>query len=184
MADVIKFKSLESTRGLAAIIVVIHHSHFLYGSPSLFVFNGALFVDYFFILSGFIMASAYQHKIGRTINLRAFFLLRFGRLFPLHFFLLLIWIPFIGVKFYAYKHGIGGTNPLITCNLESFISNVLLIHSLGIFNFESWNFPSWSISVEFYTYFVFFIYAILLKNKRLIKLPLFISFLCYAVLCY
>ncbi len=179
-----KFQSLEATRGLAAIIVVIHHSHFLYGEPSLFIYNGALFVDYFFILSGFIMATAYQSKIGLTINFKSYFLLRFGRLFPLHLFMLLIWLPFIAVKLYAYHSGIGGTNPTETCNLSSFISNLFLIHSLGFYSFESWNFPSWSISVEFYTYMVFFIYVLLIKNKRRFILPIFIAVSCYSILCY
>jgi peptidoglycan/LPS O-acetylase OafA/YrhL len=180
----LKFQSLEATRGLAAIIVVIHHSHFLYGTPSLFIFNGALFVDYFFILSGFIMSNAYQDKIGRTINFKSYFLLRFGRLFPLHIFTLLIWVPFILIKLFAYNSGVGGSDPTSTCNLSSFISNIFMVHSLGIYNYESWNFPSWSISVEFYTYIIFFVYALAVRNKKYIFYPLAISLMSYIYLCY
>lgn len=180
----LKFQSLEATRGLAAIIVVIHHSNFLYGEPSLFIFNGALFVDYFFILSGFIMANAYQDKIGKAINFRSYFLLRFGRLFPLHLFMLLVWVPFVLMKIYAFNHGVGGTDPTSTCNVSSFISNIFMVHSLGIYSYESWNFPSWSISVEFYTYLIFFIYAIAVRNKKYVLYPLAISLVSYVYLCY
>ena len=40
-------------------------------------------------------------------------------------------------------------------NAYSFFLNVFLLHSLGFIDHLSWNWPSWSISVEFYTYLVF-----------------------------
>src|SRR5437773_22179 len=36
-------------------------------------------------------------------------------------------------------------------SLYALITNLLLVHSLGLHNSLTWNFPSWSISTEFYT---------------------------------
>jgi peptidoglycan/LPS O-acetylase OafA/YrhL len=63
-------------------------------------------------------------------------------------------------------------------NYLSVFSNLFLIHSLGIFkNVNIFNTPSWSISVEFYTYFIF---AILMFYKLQSKyINSLISILCF-----
>ncbi len=53
------FLSLESFRGIAAILVVLFHSPFAYGEKLPIIKHGEIFVDFFFILSGFIIAHAY-----------------------------------------------------------------------------------------------------------------------------
>ena len=40
-------------------------------------------------------------------------------------------------------------------NAYAFFLNVGLLHSLGFIDYMSWNGPSWSISVEFYSYLIF-----------------------------
>jgi peptidoglycan/LPS O-acetylase OafA/YrhL len=48
----------------------------------------------------------------------------------------------------------------------SMIANLLLIHGLGIYPGPTWNIPSWSISVEFYTYALFALAYIAVRNLR------------------
>ena len=172
-----KFQSLDGFRGIAAVMVVLYHSRF-HAEPSAvaLVKNSYLFVDFFFILSGFIMTHAYWDRIGKTVSFKRFFILRVGRLYPLHLFMLLAWLPYIGAKAYVYSQGIGGTDPLILNNASTFIANLFLAQSLGFYDLASlfsWNFPSWSISAEFYTYLVFFASAlIILARKKILKVVL------------
>jgi peptidoglycan/LPS O-acetylase OafA/YrhL len=87
-------------------------------------------------------------------------MLRFGRVYPLHFFMLIVWLPIILAKAYVYHQlGSGSQDPFINNNLITFLSNVFLMNSLGLHNDISWNYPAWSISVEFATYLVFFVFA-------------------------
>lgn len=153
-----RFLSLEAFRGLAAVMIVLYHSRFYSTDEYVpFVRHSAVFVDFFFILSGFVMAYSYLGRIGSNINLQRFFLMRFGRLYPLHIFTLLLWVPYIIVKVILYEKGIGDTDPSESNNFYTFFANLFLIQALDGYQPLSWNFPSWSISAEFYTYIIFFL---------------------------
>lgn len=141
-----KFLSLDAFRGLAAIMVVLFHSRF-YSSPEPlpFVANSYLFVDFFFILSGFIMAHAYQHRLGDSVGWKRFVVLRLGRLYPLHLFMLFRWLPYILFKWFVYQQEAVGTDPFIVNNFSTFLAHLFLVQSLGVFEQAqqfSWNFPA------------------------------------------
>lgn len=56
------------------------------------------------------------------------------------------------------------------------VSNLLLLHSMNIHSSTSWNIPSWSISVEWYTYMIFpFFAGFVLKSRTIINVILFLS---------
>lgn len=106
--------------------------------------NAYIFVDFFFVLSGFVIAANYRSRLAHGFGFGRFMLLRLGRIYPLHFALMLMFIP-IDIA----KDGIG---PDLW---RALVTNTLLVHSLGVNN-ELWlNFPSWSISAEFAAYIVF-----------------------------
>jgi len=177
------FGKIESLRGVAACLVILFHSPFNYGmQPLTFITNSYLFVDFFFILSGFVMSFAYKRKIGNGLTFQYYILLRLARVYPLHIFMLIAWIPYVLVKQYLYTSGIGGSDPSETANIYSFISNFLLIHSMGLHNYLSWNNPSWSISSEFFAYIIFFIATRTIDRKNYLFTPLVISIACYAML--
>lgn len=174
------YEKLESLRGIAAFAVVLYHSPFYqHYWRSEFVSSSYLFVDFFFILSGFVITLAYQDKIGEGLKFREYFILRLGRIYPLHFVLLICWGGWIYLKWLFFLYDIEQANPAINNNLRSFISNLFLVHSLNIHNCTSWNFPSWSISVEFVTYLIFFVFTFLTKKFRFFLIPLAISIFCY-----
>ncbi|MGZ0189261.1 MAG: acyltransferase family protein, partial [Alphaproteobacteria bacterium] len=50
-----------------------------------------------------------------------------------------------------------GTDPTDRNNAISFGLNLLLLHSMGFLETLTWNGPSWSISVEYFTYLMFFL---------------------------
>ena len=103
------FGKLESLRGIAACAVILFHSSFNFGSePISFVKNSYLFVDFFFILSGFVMSYAYKNKIAQGLSFSNYILLRLGRIYPLHLFMLLVFIPYVVIKQYLFNAGYGG----------------------------------------------------------------------------
>ena len=106
MQDVKRFHALDSLRGICAIAVVLYHNH-LVGSITEWTFfsNADLFVEFFFVLSGFVMAHAYGSK--RQLDLSHFLVSRTFRLLPLHAFMLAVFIALEVLKFAAYKQGFG-----------------------------------------------------------------------------
>lgn len=178
-----KFNSLESFRGIAALVVAAFHSSFIDGSRNLLIAHGEVFVDFFFVLSGFVMAFAYQEKIVQGLDFKKFILLRFGRLYPLHLFTLLVWVPYILAKGYVYHSmELGGSDPFSNNNLATFISNLLLLNALNVHDTLSWNYPAWSISVEFYTYIIFYIFAISVGKYYRPVFALSVSVIAYGAL--
>ena len=77
------FKVLDALRGIAALIVVTRHTPNL--EISRIFPGGYLSVDLFFMLSGFVIAHAYQERVQRgDLTANRFMLLRMIRLGPLH----------------------------------------------------------------------------------------------------
>ena len=78
------FELLDAMRGVAAIAVVLFHFMEI-AQPDYrnsFIPHSYLAVDFFFCLSGFVIAYAYDQKLA-AIGLKRFFLLRLLRLHPL-----------------------------------------------------------------------------------------------------
>jgi peptidoglycan/LPS O-acetylase OafA/YrhL len=152
------FVPLESLRGLAALVVVVLHAEWSNPVTSLQLFrNGGLMVDFFFVLSGFVVFHAYGRRLGTSREIARFLWLRIGRLYPLHLALLLVFVAFEIAKFVAVEQfGLVAAKPPFAVNdAFSFASNLLLIHSLGLHGNLTYNYPSWSISTEFYAYALF-----------------------------
>jgi len=159
-----RFVVLDSWRGIAACLVALYHigplthlaySH-LHGAP--FLRNSWLFVDFFFVLSGFVIAANYQERLIDGFGAWRFLLLRLGRLYPLHFAmlavgiyckLLQVLIPALSSTSQAPPFSTPSEAP------DTILANLLLIQSLHLYKFLTWNAQSWSISAEFYTYVIF-----------------------------
>jgi len=161
-----RFQALDGWRGLSALLVALFHlpvpGHF-YLIP--FVRGSYLFVDFFFVLSGFIISHAYIDKLGQPGGFRNFVIRRIGRLWPLHVTTLVLFVAAI-LLINGVTHLLGlssGARPFWIDpenNLQTVFTNVFLIHSLGIHDGLSWNSPSWSISVEFWAYIAFAILCV------------------------
>jgi peptidoglycan/LPS O-acetylase OafA/YrhL len=77
------FVYLDGLRGLAAIAVVFCHFATRTDLPYLFA-HGYLAVDFFFVLSGFVLAYAYRERLRQKKNsMKSLFVLRAIRLLPL-----------------------------------------------------------------------------------------------------
>lgn len=152
-----RFLVLDSFRGIAAVCVVLFHMHIV-GSitESSFSRGSYLFVEFFFVLSGFVLAHTYGF---REVSFRRFVIGRTFRLYPLHLFMFMVFFILELGKLFAYKQGFTFNNAPFTGphDIKEMIPNLLFLQSwLPNFESHSWNYPAWSLSVEYYMYIIFF----------------------------
>lgn len=176
------FASLESLRGIAALAVVFHHVAWTNVVGDLQFFRNAyLMVDFFFVLSGFVIFHAYSERLASLTTVARFIWLRLGRLYPLHFFMLLVFLGIEITKLFAETFmnisSVSNSNPAFTDNnIQSFIANLLVIHAWGVCEYHTWNIAAWSISVEFFLYIVFAALFLVFSAKKkvlgLVGMPL------------
>ena len=78
-----RYLTLDTLRGVAALMVVVFHAGHTIGvwTPRF----GYLAVDLFFLLSGFVLAHAYDERLQRGLGATEFMIARAGRLYPLYF---------------------------------------------------------------------------------------------------
>lgn len=149
--------ALDAWRGIAALMVALYRLEADGWLHSLsLVRNAWLFVDFFFVLSGFVIAHAYLDRLGSTRQTAVFIIRRVGRVWPLHVALLLAFVllelarallgTMKGVETSAFTEH---RAPL------TILWDVLLVQALGITGPTWWNTPAWSISTEFWTYIIF-----------------------------
>lgn len=168
------YKPLDALRGLLALAVVLYHAQWAgVLSSNGFAQNGYLAVDVFFCLSGFLMFTLYR-SISTGAEAKTFMMKRFARLYPLHFFTLIIGLLYAVARLIAHKAGLpvleaGEAIPLTAGsheNLGTFLSNLTLTQGLGLHDRLSYNGPSWSISTEFFTYIIFAAVMIVFPIKK------------------
>jgi len=179
-----RFGVLDGWRGVCALLVALHHLRLDgYAYDVLAVRNAYLFVDFFFVLSGFVISHAYSTKVDSVNNVLIFIVRRFGRLWPLH---MVVLMAFFMVQVAMYSV-IQFTPADSISDIDVFEgdyalhvlpSQITLTHSLGLYDSDTWNDPSWSISVEFYLYMSFALLCFALPKHRS---TVFIGLACLSV---
>jgi len=154
-----RFEVLDIFRGLFATLVFMFHLGPFAETPILnnsFVENSDMFVDFFFVLSGFVIAYSYQ-SLSDWQQFRLFLTKRIYRIYPLHLFMLLAFAGMEVAKnlLNPYVKVNNLVNP--ANNVTTFFTSLFLINSTPVpgVNDVSWNIPSWSISAEMMAYLVF-----------------------------
>lgn len=156
-----KIEELDSLRGIAALLVVLYHmpdwNPWLHGVQA--IHNSSYMVDLFFVLSGFVMNLNYGDRLKSGADLARFQMVRFGRLFPVHLvFLVAALLAATSAHVAATVFGLHAPNgtAIEDTTVTTFVQQLFMVHALGFSSIERpLNLPSWSISVEFYTYLVF-----------------------------
>lgn len=152
------FRVLDSWRGIAALLVAIFHLNVFSAIYSLdFVRNAYLFVDFFFVLSGFVITHSYADRLGALEGLGTFAIRRLGRLWPLHAVVLLAFVAVESAKAVLAARGASFYIPPFTGpnSLHALPINLAFAQSFGLEQQLTWNPPSWSICAEFWTYLIF-----------------------------
>ncbi|MGF1787260.1 acyltransferase [Photobacterium swingsii] len=197
---------LTAIRGFAAFFVALFHARLVLfpqwkeeiASTSQLLENGYLWVDIFFILSGFVMMHVYRDSFQQGCTMakwRHFMWLRFSRIYPLFLTTLLLLLGWettkhiYGIGFYGGEllnsWGLAGIpafqGPFNTS--DTLFANLFLLQSLTNQSL-SWNFPGWSLSVEWLCYMLFpIILALLSFNaKRSSWLPFLVFLLLYGLI--
>lgn len=149
-----RYEILDGLRGVASVIVVIFHIFESYsaGPAYQFINHGYLAVDFFFVLSGFVIGYAYDDRWGKMTTW-GFFKRRLVRLHPM-----VVFGTVIGASFYFL--GQCGLFPQIG-NVPAwkvvlaFVMGCLMIPCgtrmdiRGWAEFNSFNGPNWSLTWEY-----------------------------------
>lgn len=152
---------LDGLRGLAALGVVLFHFNifFLPQARLPFVSRAYLAVDFFFMLSGFVMAHVYGRLLASNWRMHSleFARARFARLYPLFAVTTLAMVIVFALSHFllAFVSFSGGSLALQPFLLQQWAPGL------------SWDYPSWSISTEAEAY-VFFVFCsgLLLAGKH------------------
>lgn len=154
-----RYRVLDAWRGICALLVAFFHIPVAHGWQTASAFyNLQLFVDFFFVLSGFVICHAYGQRLQTDRDFAGFMIRRFGRVWPLHaaiiaaFFVLEVLKVAAGSFMPLPLDGAPFTNNHTWITL---LSNLLMTQAFNLHGMTSWNDPAWSIGVEFYTYAVF-----------------------------
>lgn len=149
-----ELRALTGARGLAAWLVVGFH---LRGSiaglpaPALAVLDkGYLAVDFFFLLSGFVIWLSYAERLRAEGigGIGGFLWRRLARIWPLHLAMLAAALALM-----ALLAATGRSDP-IRFPLAELPLHLLLVQNWGFTHRLGWNDPAWSISTELAAYLV------------------------------
>ena len=177
--------SLTSIRGLAALWVVMYHfqgdivtllpfTKFLLP----FMGEGHYAVPIFFVLSGYVLGYNYLESLGIRTDVSKVFRFwgrRLQRIYPLHLATLLAVVPMVLV---ARLRGL--TISQTGYSGRDFVLNLLLIHT-WVPHFElNWNYPSWSVSSEWFAYLFFPLACLTFVRVRRFQSLLGLALLFYA----
>lgn len=159
--------ALTAIRGIAAWLVVLYHirlslTALLPEQAIATLAKGYLAVDLFFMLSGFVIWYNYADRLraGGRDQSRLFLWRRFARIWPLHAFILLVYILFALVLAATGRET--GNFPFAELPLH-----FALAQNWGFTDLLTWNHPAWSISTEFAAYLVFPLVVLAVPLHRL-----------------
>lgn len=162
-----RFHALDGTRGLAAICVFLYHAkNNTILTENFFVRESPFFVEFFFVLSGFVISYNYIDRIYNYESFKAFIKNRFIRLYPLLFYTVSLFFLMLLI----------GKRLNIVNNIEfrswyqiykAYLDSLFMMNSTPILGSTlGVNYPSWSISAEIISYFCFAIVLLFSFNKR------------------
>jgi peptidoglycan/LPS O-acetylase OafA/YrhL len=163
-----RLASLDALRGVAALAVVLFHVCIplgLIAAP-----NGYLAVDFFFLLSGYVLAHAYGDRLRRGRAAAWFIRLRLERLYPLAAAGVLLGIAGAAIRYAPWLHGTGAVEFVVTA-----IANLLIL-PLGRLSYASdhplfaFNAPVWSLFWEIVVNGLYGAVAVLLDGALLAAL--------------
>lgn len=175
----VRYQALDALRGICALCVAAFHFAAVTNiDPGPFVRGGWLFVDFFFVLSGFVIANAYGDKLASGYSARDFMLLRLGRVYPLHLALLLAFLALELVSIPASSAGLIARQPFAgSTSPDAFVGSLAMMHTFGLWPDLVWNAPSWSIAAELWAYLTFALVCGVVRRRAVVAIGL-IAALC------
>ena len=178
---------LDGLRGLFSLAVVLYHYPKDYLpfeiGHNFIVRNSHLFVDFFFVLSGFVISLCYNKKLETFDQFSVFIKKRLIRLYPLLFFTVTVYLlfkVFLNIFKPEYLQTVDSLQKLFYLYLDA----LLFLNSTPLLGVEARiNGPSWSVSAEMISYIVFGL-AVFFSNSKIrnrIFLIIMVSGLCFSI---
>jgi peptidoglycan/LPS O-acetylase OafA/YrhL len=158
---------LTALRFFAAVWVLLFHLNEYTGHAfGSVVAKGHLGVDFFFILSGWVLTHQYLRAFEtQSFSFRQFLINRIARIYPIHVFVLAVNVLLLAALTAA------GLLPQAP-DWQQLPAVVLLLHAWGVLDGLDWNDPSWSISAEWFAYVAF---PVFLTAASLFKRPVLLA---------
>jgi len=160
-----ELRALTSIRGVAAWFVVLFHIRLsIAGLPTpaaAVLAKGYLAVDFFFLLSGFVIWMSWSERLrgGGPAAVPEFLRRRIARIWPLHLFML-----GFGLFLAFILLATGREAPHFP--LAELPLHLLLLQNWGFTSALSWNDPAWSISCELAAYLLFPLLVLAIDWRR------------------
>lgn len=151
------FGGLDGLRGVAAMAVAANHAYRLLGFQLLA--HGYMAVDFFFMLSGFVISHAYQERLGRDMTLARFVQARVDRLYPMV-------ILGVGAGALALGMGLGWQAVLPAALLQFLLLPAPFLHAYDDFIWPL-NPPAWSLFWEVLASLAFGLFLFRASNRVL-----------------
>jgi peptidoglycan/LPS O-acetylase OafA/YrhL len=170
-------QALAGARAIPPLLIVMYHfsegHHYSGFKPlDLLASRGYLWVEFFFVLSGFILTYVYWPRMDdlfRRNGYVAFLRARLIRLWPLHIFMLL-WVLMLVILFRVLAHQ-GGYVSIFDLkyhqdvSVQGFLLSALLLHAWNTMPSLTWNGVSWFVSVEFALCLLFPVWLMLAEGR-------------------
>lgn len=162
------FHVLDGLRGIAALaVVVFHFMEWIYTDfTKNFIGHGFLAVDFFFCLSGFVIAYAYDSRLPK-MGIRQFFTSRLIRLHPLVIAGTVIGMVGLLIDPFADPSQTHSTATLLLVFVGSLLMIPLPIMEDRGFNLFGLNAPSWSLFWEYIANILYALIFVRLSRKVL-----------------
>jgi len=166
-------RHLDGLRIIAAgAVVILHYSDYFKDQPAgrfmvAYTWHFNLFVDLFFVVSGFVIARQYFDRVGDAASIGRFIWRRLARIYPLH---LATLVFYVGIAL-ALHFGVARTDNPARYPFSDLPAQLLLLHA---FNGQrlTFNFPSWSLSAEMFCYVLFPIVAMIAARRKVLIIAL------------
>ena len=167
---------LDGLRGVAALMVIWYHvfEGFAFASNSAIetLNHGYLAVDFFFILSGFVIGYAYDDRWGKSLTMKDFFKRRLIRLHPM-----VIMGAVLGAITFCIQGSVqwDGTHVAISMIMLSLLCTIFFIPAMPGVGYEvrgngemfPLNGPCWSLFFEYIGNILYALFIRRLSNKAL-----------------
>ena len=158
-----ELRALTGARGVAAWLVVLYHIRAsIPGLPApaeAILAKGYLAVDFFFLLSGFVIWLTWHDRLSSLRAAATFLRKRVARIWPLHGAMLVF-----AVVLALSLRATGRDDPAFS--FAELPLHLLLVQSWGTRAALSWNDPAWSISAEAAAYLFFPLLALTTDWRR------------------
>jgi peptidoglycan/LPS O-acetylase OafA/YrhL len=163
---------LTSLRAFAAIYVLVFHSGTQYlvkgklvsGPLATFLLNGYIGVNFFFVLSGFILQYIYGRRLQTRNDVAEYGIARFARVYPVYLLALILTCLFV-----------------FDATLSA-VPQFLLLQSWSspaIGQPDNWNTPGWTLSVELLFYILFPVITLKVRELGATTLVISAIFICF-----